>query len=755
MRCKGIERVLGLIIVGAVPVLATGALIHVDDDAPMGGDGASWATAHRYLQDGLAAARIRVLAESTQIRVAQGVYTPDRGEARPEGTGERGTTFELADGMSLAGGYAGLGAPDPNLRDVAEYVTILSGDLAGNDVPVRDPNRLMDEPARADNCDHVVTVSGPSVLEGVTICGGHAWETTAPILPQPGGAGLLVDGADVIVRDCRLEANFAIEGGAVYARDANVLLMRCTLVRNSAALRGGGVWSWNPRHLELANCLLVGNAASAGGALWCEGGLIKLQNCTTIANRAAEGNFLLDLTGKPARGTLPPWILVENCILADGGNEISNGYAALTVRYSNVAGGKSAIMDPRRAMVWGTGNLDADPCFTDPGSWDPNDGFFLEGDYHLKSRAGRWDSTAGVWVQDDATSPCVDAGDPAAPFEAEPAPNGGRANVGAYGGTTQASKSDTTWWFVTTQGPVQAERLGIVLPHEHIFTDLRGPTSPGYGQADAVDVVRVMEPFLTGARRAGVGILIECTSIGVGRNVVVVDRVARASGLPVVVPTGVYGRDNFAPVEHRNMTEDQLTDLFIREIREGIEGTAVKAGFIKIATGGAAMTPLEEKFLRAAGRAAAETGAAVAGHTPLAINAVRQATILESISPAMRFIWVHAQNESNRDLHRQLAARGVYIEFDSLGWDPGQDSSVIAAVKNLLGAGHGDRILLSHDAGWYQPGQLNGGSQKPYTYLVETFIPKLRNAGVDDATIRMITETNPIRAFAFKVEETP
>lgn len=131
-------------------------------------------------------------------------------------------------------------------------------------------------------------------------------------------------------------------------------------------------------------------------------------------------------------------------------------------------------------------------------------------------------------------------------------------------------------------------------------------------------------------------------------------------------------------------------------------------------------------------------------------NAIRQADILASISPEIRLIWVHAQNESNRDLHRQLAARGVFIEFDSLGWNPGQDSTFIAAIKDLLGAGHGDRILLSHDAGWYRPGEPNGGSQMPYTYLVETFIPKLRSAAVDDAAIKMITETNPIRAFGFR-----
>jgi len=519
--------------------------------------------------------------------------------------------------------------------------------------------------------------------------------------------------------------------------------------------------SLNSRHVELVNCLMIANvAAQGGGALHSEAGPANVLMCTAVGNRAPEGRFLMDDTVRPGRGKQPPWIRVENCILADDGNEVSNSYAALTIQYSDILGGKSAVRDPQRTMVWAAGNLDADPCFVDPGYWDPNstpldpnDDLFLEGDYHLKSRAGRWDPSAQAWVRDDVTSPCIDAGDPAAPFEREPSPNGSRINMGAYGGTSEAAKSDVTWRFVTTQGPLLAEGLGVVLPHEHIFTDLRGPTAPGYGQADPADVVRVMKPWLAGARQRGVGVLFECTSIGVGRNVALVDRVARESGLPVVVPTGVYGRDAFAPAQHRNMTEDELTTLFIKEIREGIDGTEIRAGFIKTATGSGPMTPLEEKFLRAAGRAARETGTAVASHSPLGGNASKQAAILESISPGIRFIWVHAQNEGNRDLHRQLAARGVFIEFDSLGWNPGQDPTIITAVKELLAVGYGDRVLLSHDAGWYQPGQPNGGTQKGYTYLIDMFIPKLRAAGVSDAAIRMITETNPVRAFAFRGSE--
>jgi len=309
--------------------------------------------------------------------------------------------------------------------------------------------------------------------------------------------------------------------------------------------------------------------------------------------------------------------------------------------------------------------------------------------------------------------------------------------------------NDYVAWIQTVQGPVSSAQLGVMLSHEHILTDLRGPTAPGYGQADPEDVVRVMKPLLVQARNQGIDTLVECSSIGVGRNVGILHRLAEESGLRIVVPTGVYGRANFAPALHRNMTEDQLADLFVTEIRDGIDGTTNKAGFIKIATSETALTPLEEKFLRAAGRAARETGAVVASHTTSGSVAKKQADILESISPAIRFIWVHAQAERTRRWHLELAARGVFIEFDSLGWAPADDNSLILAIKELLTAGHGDRVLLSHDAGWYQPGQVNGGTQKPYTYLLGTFVSKLRTSGVDDATIRMLTEENPRRAFAF------
>ena len=764
--------------------LAQGRIVYVDDRATGANDGTSWPDAYHHLTHALGGA-----VSGDEIRVAGGIYRPNQGLMAIPEFDWRMTTFELTDGLTLKGGYAGLGETDPNARDTELYQTVFSGDLNGDDVEVANPFDLAEEPTRAENSYHVVTVIGSAVLDGVVIAGGQAVDQIGPRAAM--GGGLWANGKSVTIRDCIFRNNFAVDGGGgLSGQKVDLLLDGCTFYWNAAssdqgpggglkldetsavlancvfsengAAWGGAIHSSSPRYLEAMNCLMTANIARhGGGVFYSEGGFLRVLNCTAFGNSAAEGCFLMDVTA-PVRGKPAPWIEVNSCILADCDNDISNSAGVLTIQYTDIVAGTSAVNDPHRTVIWGAGNIEVDPLFAAAGYWadlndpnrvvEPNDAnaVWVDGDYHLQSKAGRYDPNTQTWVQDEVSSLCIDAGDPAQPFESELAGNGLQTNMGAYGGTAQASRSDYSWWFATTQGPVPAEGLGIVLPHEHIFTDLRGPTTPGYAQADPADVVRVMAPYLAEALGKGVGLMFECSSIGVGRNVPILAQVSEASGLPVVVPTGVYGRANFAPPQHRNMTEDQLATLFINEINEGIEGTGIKAGFIKVATDSGALTPLMERILLAAGRAANETGAAIASHTPTGSNAIRQVDILRSISPTIRFIWVHAQNESNRSIHHQVAARAGFIEFDNLGWNPGQDSTHIAAIKELLDSGYGNRILLSHDAGWYRPGEADGGTQKPYTYLTDNFIPKLRNAGIDDATIRMITETNPIRALGFR-----
>jgi phosphotriesterase-related protein len=301
----------------------------------------------------------------------------------------------------------------------------------------------------------------------------------------------------------------------------------------------------------------------------------------------------------------------------------------------------------------------------------------------------------------------------------------------------------------TTRGAMPAGETGLMLPHEHIFTDLRGPTTPGYAQADPADVSRVMKPLLDAASTQGVSVLVECSSIGVGRNVPILARLGNETALRIVVPTGVYGRGAYAPAEYEAMSETQLRDWMVREITVGIDATGVRAGFIKLACDATALTAAQQRFLRAAARASLQTGAAIAIHTPTGARAVEQADILEAQGAALdRFIWVHAQSEPDLNVHKQLAARGVYVEYDSIGSGSPTDQQYIQKINDMAAAGYGNRILLSHDAGWYQPGSANGGTQRGYTYLIETFLPALRAGGASDTLVTSLTVHNPRRAFA-------
>src|SRR5215510_9611240 len=114
----------------------------------------------------------------------------------------------------------------------------------------------------------------------------------------------------------------------------------------------------------------------------------------------------------------------------------------------------------------------------------------------------------------------------------------------------------------TIKGSIEIDSLGLILPHEHLFTDLRGPLIPGYAQAEPADVTRVVEPFLSEASAAGVTALVECSTLGVGRNLRVLQALAEASPIRIIAPTGVY-RDAFIPPSLRETSESDLAKFWI------------------------------------------------------------------------------------------------------------------------------------------------------------------------------------------------
>lgn len=309
-------------------------------------------------------------------------------------------------------------------------------------------------------------------------------------------------------------------------------------------------------------------------------------------------------------------------------------------------------------------------------------------------------------------------------------------------------------YFRTLTGDVPISSLCMILPHEHLFTDLRGPNVDGYAQDDPDLVRKMMLPYLREAEEANVTALVECSTIGVGRNIAILARLAAETSIRIVAPTGIYS-ERFTPVMYKHKSIEELVEQWVGEITEGIGFTDQKAGFIKIASSDDGPTPLEERNIRAAARTSLATGAAVASHTIGGEAAVRTLDLLkaEGLDPH-RFIWVHANSESDPEYHHTLAGEGAYIEFDNIG-QPGTDhKELYGGIEALLQKGFKDQILLSHDAGWFQPGAPNGvpaGGMRGYTSLVKQFIPLLLEIGLKKSTIKLLTEDNPKRAFSLMV----
>ncbi len=302
---------------------------------------------------------------------------------------------------------------------------------------------------------------------------------------------------------------------------------------------------------------------------------------------------------------------------------------------------------------------------------------------------------------------------------------------------------------ITTLGPKNPTELGMILPHEHVFVDLRTWNTPGYAQAETEDVIRLMGPEITKAKDAGVTAIVECSTVGVGRRADIDRAVSESTQVPLVIPTGIY-REPWVPDWAHAASEAELTDWMLGELQGEIESSGVQAGWIKLSAGDDGLTATETKILRAAAAAAHETNAVIGSHTIRGRVVREQLDIIEAMGyAAERFIWIHTQAEPDFRLHLEMARRGAWLEYDAIGNSEWQtDEYYIEHIQRLLDAGLGSQLLLSHDRGWFDPAQPGGGIPKPYTYLADQFLPKLRGAGVDEATIQQLTWVNPFRAFS-------
>lgn len=301
----------------------------------------------------------------------------------------------------------------------------------------------------------------------------------------------------------------------------------------------------------------------------------------------------------------------------------------------------------------------------------------------------------------------------------------------------------------------------MTLPHEHVTTDFLGAEklpAPRYDRDRAFEIVR---PHFEALRARGVRTVVECTPAHIGRDVRLLRRLSEATGVRVVTNTGYYGAVENRYLPRHALTESvgQLADRWLAEWRDGIEGTGIRPGFLKLGTGNGPLPEVHVKLLQAACRVHRETGLTIAVHTGDGAAARDEVRILaaEKVAPSA-LVWVHAQNDAG-PVQLELARLGVWVSLDGYSVAHRNPERYVNLLGSLKREGLLGRVLVSHDDGWAVEGEaaqgsglklFGNGNPEPYRSLFERLEPDLRGAGFTEADWRTLTVTNPAAAFGIR-----
>lgn len=313
----------------------------------------------------------------------------------------------------------------------------------------------------------------------------------------------------------------------------------------------------------------------------------------------------------------------------------------------------------------------------------------------------------------------------------------------------------------TVTGPCAPADLGVTLMHEHLLVGWPGWEAEALAdRAQRREFQRRCVDHLAELADRGVGALVDPCPIDLGRDVELTAEVAQQSRVRIVFATGLYKEDQGASpyFKFRRQFGDavsEMRDLFVRELTDGVGDTGLRAGIIKVATGAHQITPYEESVLRAAARAHRATGAPITTHTDEGTMGPEQLAILEEegVDPAAIVIG-HSCGSSDVSYHLRMLDRGAYLGFDRFGLELlHPDRERLAVLIGLLGVGFERQLVLSHDTVWCWRGRAPTLPAELLThwrptYVLDTIVPRLRDAGVPEARIQAMLVDNPRRYFA-------
>ena len=306
-------------------------------------------------------------------------------------------------------------------------------------------------------------------------------------------------------------------------------------------------------------------------------------------------------------------------------------------------------------------------------------------------------------------------------------------------------------YFMTVLGPKPISEMGIALTHEHILVDFIGAEQTGTHRWKRDSVVNRALPFLENAKSLGLRTFFEASPTYQGRDPVVIKTIAEKSRLNILVSTGYYGADDakYLPKHAYTESAQELANRWINEFKNGIDGSTIKPGFIKISVHPKSLDDIHKKLTKAAALTHLETGLTITSHTGPSIPAFEQMDIIENNGVSLNaFVWVHAQFERDKEKLIEAAKRDTWISLD--GINERNSEQYLSLIKYLKDKGYLHKVLLSQDSGWYTVGQKNGGNYKGYTTIFNTLIPLLKQNKFTDEDINTLLVKNPAKAFSIR-----
>ena len=306
----------------------------------------------------------------------------------------------------------------------------------------------------------------------------------------------------------------------------------------------------------------------------------------------------------------------------------------------------------------------------------------------------------------------------------------------------------------SSTGPIKINDLGRCLIHEHALVDFIGADQISFDRWNPDAVVAKVKPYLLDAVAHGVKTFFDCTPAFLGRDVLLLRRLAEETGLQIITTTGYYGavQNKFLPRWAFEESAEQLAARWVAEWRDGIDGTGIKPGFIKIGVdANEKLSPLHAKLVEAAAYTHLQTGLTICSHTGPGHTAFEELAIVKALGVGpSAFVWVHAQAATDFSFYERAAREGMWISLDGMGW--GDTDNYVNKLVALKSGGHLGRVLISHDAGWYKP-EDPAAPLQGYVAIFEEVMPRLAMEGFTESDFYQLLEANPAEAFAMRVRK--